>query len=271
MGYYINVEPDVNVYVEDLNPAGKKTFVFLHGWPGSHELFEYQLNYLPMMGYRCIALDQRGFGKSDKPIHGYNYDRLSDDVRYVIETLGLENVTLVGHSTGGAIAIRYMSRHNGYGVSKLILCAAAAPSLIMRPYFPYGQTKEAIYEIIRGTYRDRPKMLQDFADIFFYQHVSSGILDWFFQLGLQAAGWATALVANAWLDEEGLFNDLEKIQVPTLILHGVHDKVCFFPLAQAQEIVIRNSRLIPFEDSGHALFYEQLDLFNYELIQFIEN
>jgi non-heme chloroperoxidase len=223
------------------------------------------------MGYRCIGLDQRGFGKSDRPVEGYDYDTLSDDVKCVFETLGLENVTLVGHSTGGAIAIRYMAKHRGYGVDKLVLCAAAAPSLIKRPYFPFGQTKEAINDIINGTYQDRPNMLKDFSKNFFYQKVSQGILDWFFQLGLQAAGWSTASIAQTWLDEEELFYDLGKIDVPTLILHGIHDNVCYFDLAVAQNKMIKDSVLIPFEDSGHALFYEQKDKFNYELIRFTED
>lgn len=270
MGYYVNVETNVNLYIEDLNPEGNKTIVFLHGWPGSHELFEYQFNKLPGMGYRCIGIDQRGFGKSDRPYTGYDYDRLSDDVRCVIEALGLDNVTLLGHSTGGAIAVRYMARHNEYGVSKLVLCAAAAPSLIRRPYFPYGQTKEAIETIIEGTYEDRPNMLRDFGNTFFFQHITEPFSDWFFQLGLMAAGWATAEIAKTWLDEEGLFYDLKEIEAPTLILHGIHDKVCFFPLAEAQKKGIKNSILIPFADSGHGLFYDQKKKFNEELTKFIE-
>lgn len=267
MGYYIEVEPKVNIYVEDLNPTCKRTIVFLHGWPGSHRLFEYQYTQLTA-GFRCIGIDQRGFGNSDKPIDGYNYDRLSDDIRCVLETLNLKNVVLVGHSTGGAIAVRYMSRHSSYGVDKLVLCAAAVPSLIKRPYFPYGQTKEAIMDIIRGTLNDRPKMLKNFSKIFFFQNVSTELIEWFFQIGLEAAGWATAAVANTWLGEEELFYDMGKINRPTLILHGIHDQVCFFPLAKVQNEGIRNSILIPFENSGHALFYEERDKFNYELIRF---
>lgn len=268
MGYYVKVEPNVKVYVEDLNQEGKNTILFLHGWPGSHNLFEYQFDKLPQMGYRCIGIDQRGFGKSDKPYTGYTYDSLSDDVRAVIEALKLKNITLAGHSTGGAIAIRYMARHNGYGVSKLALLAAAAPSLIKRPYFPYGVSKETVNELIQGTYNDRPKMLKDFGNIFFYQHITEAFSEWFFQLGLEAAGWSTAAVANTWLNEESLFSDLEKIQVPTLILHGIHDKVCLFPLAEAQRKGIKNSKLVPFVDSGHGLFYDQQDKFNEELVKF---
>lgn len=244
--------------------------MFLHGWPGSHKLFEYQFNQLPKLGYRCIGIDQRGFGESDKPFTGYCYDRLSDDVRCVVEALKLKNFTLAGHSTGGAIAIRYMARHNEYGVSKLALFAAAAPSLIKRPYFPYGLEKETVNQIIQQTYNDRPKMLRGFGDMFFFQYITEPFSDWFFQLGLQAAGWATAAVANSWLDEERLFSDLKKISVPTLILHGIHDKVCLFPLAKAQKQCIKNSKLIAFKNSGHGLFYDQREEFNKELTQFIE-
>lgn len=270
MAYYVKVEPDVRIYVEDLNPKGRKTIVFLHGWPGDHRLFEYQFDQLPELGYRCIGIDARGFGKSDRPWGGYDYDRLADDVWCVIEALKLQGVTLLGHSTGGAVAVRYMSRHNGYGVSRLVLCAAAAPSLIQRPYFPYGLPKEAVDEIIRGTYNDRPKMLRNFGDTFFFQHITEPLSDWFFQMGLEASGWGTAKIANTWLGEESLFTDLGKINVPTLILHGIHDKVCLFPLAEAQRQGIRNSRLVPFEFSGHGLFYDQKDKFNKELSSFVE-
>ncbi|MBU3146143.1 alpha/beta fold hydrolase [Clostridium sp. CF012] len=269
MGYYIKVEPNVKIYVEDLKPEGKETILFLHGWPASHKLFEYQFDQLPKMGYRCIGIDQRGFGESDKPFTGYDYDRLSDDVRGVVDALKLKNFTLAGHSTGGAIAIRYMARHREYGVSKLALFAAAAPSVIPRPNFPYGLPRKAVEDIIQGTYTDRPKMLRDFGDIFFFQHITEPLSDWFFQLGLQAAGWATAAIANTWINEV-LFSDLEKINVPTLIIHGIHDKVVPFPLGKIQKEAIRNSKLIPFEFSGHATFYDQKDKFNEELARFIE-
>jgi len=106
--------------------------------------------------------------------------------------------------------------------------------------------------------------------MFFFQHITEPFSDWFFQLGLEASGWATASVAATWLGEESLFHDLGKISVPTLILHGIHDKVCLFPLAEAQREGIKNSRLIPFKYSGHGLFYDQRDKFNKELTQFVE-
>jgi len=268
-GYYISVEPDVRVYVEDLNPTGEKTIFFIHGWPGSHKLFEYQFNELPKLGYRCIGIDCRGFGMSDKPWNGYTYDRLADDVRVVIDTLKLNNITLGGHSTGGAIALRYMSRHNGHGVSKLALFAAAAPSLVQRPYFPYGLKTQAVTDIINGTYTDRPKMLRGFADMIFYRYVTPEFLDWIFSLGLQAASWATAAIANTWLNEI-LFEDMKAVNVPTLILHGINDEVCLYPLAVAQKNGIAGSKLVTFEACGHFLFYDQREKFNDELIKFVE-
>ena len=269
MGYYIKVAPNVVNYVEDINPTGKKTILFLHGWPANHRMFEYQFAYLAEQGIRCIGIDFRGFGLSDKPWEGYDYDTLADDVRRVIDALELQNITLAGHSTGGAIAIRYMARHNGFGVSKLALLAAAAPSLIQRPYFHYGLKKEDVEKIIHGTYNDRPDMLREFGDQFFFQNVTEPFKEWFFQLGLQASNWATAAVANSWINEEGLFNDLGKINVPTLILHGIHDRVCLFPLAEAQRQGIKNSTLIPFQYSGHGLFWDEKDKVNEELLKFI--
>lgn len=269
MGYYVVTKSNVKIYVEDLNPKGDKTILFLHGWPGSHKLFEYQFDVLPKMGYRCIGIDTRGFGESDKPWTGYDYDTLADDVRYVIDALNLCDITLVGHSTGGAIAIRYMARHKGNGVSKLGLFAAAAPSLIKRPNFPHGLDKETVLGLIEGTYEDRPNMLRGFGDIFFYQHITQAFSDWFFQLGLQAAGWATAAISNTWINEV-LFSDLEAINVPTLIIHGVHDKVVPFELGEIQNKSIKNSKFIPFCYSGHASFYDEKNKFNEELTKFIE-
>ncbi len=259
VGYFVTVEPGVNIYVEDVNPAGKKTILFIHGWPLNHKQFEYQFNVLPAMGYRCIGIDWRGFGKSDKPMSGYNYDRLADDIRAVVGALQLENFTLAGHSTGGAIAIRYIARYNGYGVSKLVLIDAAAPT---------GFTTETANKFLIEASNDRPKMMQGVTDTFFFQYISSSFSEWFLQLGLQAAGWSTAAIIVSLRDEK-LYSDLHKILVPTLIIHGIHDKV--IPFSQAQELneKIKDSQLVPFQYSGHGPFWEERDKFNDLLTQFI--
>jgi non-heme chloroperoxidase len=259
VGYFVTVESGVKLYVEDINPGGSKTIVFLHGWPLSHKQFEYQFDVLPAMGYRCIGIDWRGFGKSDKPKSGYNYDRLADDIRAVVGALQLNNFTLAGHSTGGAIAIHYMARYNGYGVSKLVLIDAAAPT---------GFTTETANKFLAETLNDRPKMMREVTDTFFFQYITGPFSDWFFQLGLQAAGWSTAAIIVTLRDEK-LDADLQKITVPTLIIHGIHDKV--IPFAQAQQLnqKIRNSQLVPFDYSGHGPFWEERDKFNQTLARFI--
>lgn len=268
MQYYVRVEDDVSLFVEDINPQAAKTILFLHGWPANHNLFEYQYDYFAGQGYRCVGVDTRGFGKSDRPSSGYGYDRLADDVDAVIRALGLAHITLAGHSMGGATAIRYMARHGQKGVDKLALFGAAAPSVTKRPGFPYGIPPEDVTKLIDGALNDRPQMLSDFGNIFFFQYATPRMNDWFFSLGLPAAGWATAQCARTFRDE-ALFDDLPKITVPTLILHGVHDQVCRFELAVALHQGIRDSKLVPLENSGHALFWEERDKCNSELKAFI--
>lgn len=268
MGYYVKVEKGVNIYVEDINPASTKTIFFIHGWPANHQMFEYQFDHLPAKGYRCIGIDIRGFGKSNRPWDGYSYDRLADDVRIIIDTLGLENITLAGHSMGGAISIRYMARHGGHQVAKLALIGAAAPVFTQRPDFPYGITVGEVNKLIEATYSDRPKMLNDFGDIFFARYLSKNFIDWFYGLGLIASGNATAKCLVSLRDED-LRKDLRQIQVPTAIMHGKQDKVCPFILGELMHQSIKNSILIPFENSGHGLFYCEKDKFNQELESFI--
>lgn len=264
----IKTNSGVRLYVNDINPMGKKTIVFMHGWPANYKLFEYQYNILPSMGYRCVGIDTRGFGNSDKPWNGYSYDNLSDDLFCIIKALNLHNITLLGHSTAGAVAIRYMARHKGFGVSKLVLCAAAAPTLVKSEGFPEGQNIEVVNNIIQGAYTDRPKMLNDFGNIFFHTSVSPYILQWLFQMGLQAASWATIAISKDWIIEN-VSRDMAKVCVPTLIMHGVHDQVCPYPLGIAQNKVIKNSNLITFQNSGHGLFYDEMEKFNHELVRFI--
>lgn len=259
MGYFVTVEQGVNIFVEDINPGGSKTILFIHGWPLSHKQFEYQFDVLPSLGYRCIGIDWRGFGNSDKPISGYTYNRLADDIFSVVRTLQLEDFTLVGHSTGGAIAIRYMSRYSGEGVSRLVLVDAAAP---------IGFSPETASKFLKETLNDRPKMLQEVTDQFFFQYVTRRFTDWFIHLGLQAAGWSTAAIIVLLRDEK-LYEDLPKIVAPTLIIHGIHDEV--IPFSQAEELNqrIRNSQLVQFQYSGHGPFWEERDKFNQLLRQFI--
>lgn len=266
--YRIEVERGVRVFVEDVNPGGGRPVLFIHGWPVNHQMFEYQFNQLPQYGFRCIGMDLRGFGKSDRPWGGYSYDRLADDVRVVVEALRLTSLSLVGFSIGGAIGIRYMARHAGFGVSRLALVSAAAPVFTKRVDYPYGLTKEEVNFLIMKTYKDRPKMLAEFGETFFASRVSPEFRDWFQDLGLEASGHGTAMAAVSLRDED-LRNDLQKVQVPTGIFHGALDKIVPFQSATVLHQGIRGSELYRFERGGHGVFYDELETFNATLIRFL--
>ncbi|WP_094603631.1 Arylesterase [Sporomusa silvacetica DSM 10669] len=265
---YVKVEKGVRIFVEDLNPDGEQTVLFIHGWPANHKMFEYQFNQLPKCGIRCIGVDIRGFGKSDKPWEGYSYDSLADDINCVIETLDLDDITLVGFSVGGAIAVRYMNRYSGYGISKLALVSAAVPVFTQRPDYPYSLPVGEVNKLICQTYTDRPNMLSEFGKKFFASNMSPQFLNWFSGLGLEASGHATASLAISLRDED-LRSDVQQISVPTAIFHGIHDQIVAFANAEITHQNISGSVLIPFEFSGHGLINDELDKFNYCLTQFL--
>lgn len=259
----------VKINVEDLGGDGKPV-VFIHGWPVNHRMFEYQFTELPKHRCRCIGIDLRGFGDSDKPWDGYDYDTMADDVKAVLDALKLENVTLVGFSMGGAISIRVMARHQGASIEKLVLAAAAAPCFTKRQDFPHGIEKSAVDDLVRLTYKDRPSMLKAFSQIFFADpdKLSLEFKTWNLSLGLAASAYATIQCAVELRDAD-LRKDMASIKVPTLILHGVDDRVCTFDLAKSMHEGIRGSQLVQFEKAGHGFYYEERERFNSELVRFI--
>lgn len=267
---YIEVEKGVRVFVQELDPGeGSRPVVFLHGWPANHKMFEYQFNVLPQYGFRCLGVDYRGFGQSDKPWHGYSYDRLADDLYAVLEALQLEDAGLVGFSIGGAISIRYIARHGGRRIARLALVDAAAPVFAKRPDYPYGLPVEQVNDLIRQTYNDRPQMLTGFGGMFFNRNIGPDLLDWFHNLGLEASSHAT-LQCLLSLRDEDLRNDLGQIHVPTAIFHGVHDRIVPFPNAQVTQQGIAGSRLYPFNNSGHGVVIDEMDAFNAALLRFLQ-
>jgi non-heme chloroperoxidase len=267
---YIEVEKGVHIFVQDLDPGdGSHPVVFLHGWPANHKMFEYQFNMLPQYGFRCIGIDLRGFGRSDKPWNGYSYDRLADDLYAVLETMQLEHVTLVGFSVGGAISIRYMARHGGRRIGRLALVDAAAPVFTKRSDYPYGLPVDQVNDLIRQTYKDRPQMLNGFGRMFFNRNIGPNLLEWFQSLGLEAASHATIQCLVSLRDED-LRNDLGQIHVPTAIFHGVHDMIVPFQSAQALQHGIKGSFLLPFHNSGHGVVIDEMDAFNTALLRFLK-
>ena len=161
---YIEVEPNVRLHITDAGEG--RPIVLIHGWPLSDEMFEYQYNDLITNNFRVIGITLRGFGKSDKPYGAYDYDVHASDIKTVLKKLDIKDAVLGGFSMGGSIAIRYVSKYNGAHVSKLALFGAAAPIWTQRKDFPYNLPQRAVDDLIALNYKDRPKLLIDFAKIF---------------------------------------------------------------------------------------------------------
>lgn len=266
--YRITVEGGVRCAVQDLNPRGTRAIVFVHGWPLDQRIFECQYTVLPQYGIRCVSVDLRGFGESDRPFRGYSYNRLADDLYKVIASLDCKCVTLCGFSMGGAVCVRYMARHSGFKVSRLVLMGAAAPSFVQRPGYPYGMTTQQLDGLISQAYNNRPQLCASFGRMCFAQNHGEEYLSWFTGIAWDASGWGTVQCAEALRDED-LRGDLQRIKTPTAIFHGVQDRVCPYSFAEEMRKGIANAFIIPFEQSGHCLFYEERDKCNSSLIDFI--
>lgn len=264
----IRVDGGVRLSVQDLNPRGRKTVVFVHGWPLNHEIFETQYNVLPSYGIRCVGVDLRGYGASDRPWHSYSYNQMADDLCKCIKALELNNITLCGFSMGGAVCARYMSRYRGAHVGKLVLMGAACPSFVQRPGYPYGMTKEQVDILINQVYSDRPLAFSQFGAMCFSQQPSPQYQAWFNRVCDSAASWAAIGGLEALRDED-LRADLAKIRIPTAIFHGVRDQVCPYAFAQEMQGSIPASFVVPFEQSGHCLFKEESEKCNLQLVDFI--
>ena len=264
---YIEVEPNVRLHITDAGEG--KPVILIHGWPLSDEMYEYQYNALIKNNFRAIGITLRGFGKSDKPYGEYDYDIHASDIKSVLSKLDIKDAVLVGFSMGGAIAIRYVSMYKGAHISKLALCGAAAPIWTQRTDFKYNLPKSAVDALIELNYKDRPQLLSDFAKIFSATETSlnEGISSWLYGINLSASSYATAQCLIALRDTD-LRPDLEKIAIPTLIMHGKKDKICSFDLAEQMKAGIKNSEIIVFEKSGHSMFLEETDKFNSALIKF---
>lgn len=275
---FVNVENGVSIYVEDTgnvssaNNAGKSV-LFIHGWPLSHKMFEYQFMKLHKHGYRCIGIDLRGFGRSDRPWTMYNYDVFADDIKQVIAALNLQGVTLVGFSMGGAIVMHYIAKYFSKLVSKVVFMGAAAPCFTRREDYAYGLEKSACDGLITQSNQDRPKMVSDFGKIFFRSEGSQSqeMAKWLFSINMEASPYATVKCLEELRDAD-LRNDMEIVNqrnLPVAIFHGTHDKICPFDFAKVMNKVIKGSILIQFDESGHGLNIEEKEKTNEELMKFI--
>lgn len=266
----IAVEGGICCAVQDLNSRAGRAIVFVHGWPLDKSIFECQYDVLPQYGIRCVGVDLRGFGGSDRPSRGYSYNCMADDLRKIMATIDSRNITLCGFSMGAAVCIRYMARHSGYRVNRLVLMGAAAPSFVQRPGYPCGMTVQQVDTLIAQAYNNRPAMTEAFGHMCFAKNPGQAYMNWFQGICTGAAGWATIQCAESLRDED-LRGDLKKIRVPTAIFHGIQDQVCPYIFAEQLRAGIQNAFIVPFEQSGHCLFYEERDRCNSSLIDFMNS
>ncbi|WP_343537366.1 alpha/beta hydrolase [Sphingobacterium thalpophilum] len=267
---YIEVEKGVKLHVTDLGEG--KPIVLIHGWPLSDEMYEYQYQYLSRKGFRVIGITLRGFGKSDKPYGRYDFNVFSDDIKVVLEKLDIKNATLGGFSLGGAVVLHYVTKYNSAHVSKLALFGAAAPSWKQREGFPDGLPDAVVEELINATKIQRQDLIASFGAGFPAKegNISKNVEKWLESINLQASPYAITESITALRDLD-LRPQLSKINIPVTIFQGVYDKNC--PLIWAKQLQkgIKNATLIRFENSGHALFVEELEKFNTELEKFAKS
>lgn len=266
---FIEVEKNVKLHVTDIGEGNP--LVLIHGWPLSDAMYEYQYQDISEKGFRVIGITLRGFGKSDAPYGKYDYDVYADDIKAVLDKLNIQNATLGGFSMGGAIAIHYVAKYNGAHVAKLALFGAAAPVWTNRSDYPYGFPKEAVNGLITLSKTNRPLLLENFGKIFAASDTALpvGIANWLGGINLEASPFATTQSLIALRDAD-LRPELSKIIIPTVIFHGVKDKICEFSLAEQMHKGIANSSIIRFENSGHGLFVEEREKFNDELVKFLK-
>ncbi|NIJ53724.1 alpha/beta fold hydrolase [Dyadobacter arcticus] len=265
-------EEPVKLFVHEVGEG--KPVIFISGWPLSHEMWEYQFNVLPKHGIRCISYDRRGFGKSDKPWNGYDYDTLAADLKAVIEELDLTDVTLVGFSMGGGEVVRYLSTYGSDRVSKAVLISTVVPYMLQTDDNPEGVPQSIFDKFVKDAEEDRPKFLAGFAKDFYGNSllnnaVSDEILQWHSILSLQASGRATTQCIRSFSATD-FRNEVSLLDVPVLIIHGESDKTV--PIAASSD---RTSDMLPgaeyiiYEGAPHGLFITHKERLNENLVQFI--
>ncbi|MBO9702525.1 MAG: alpha/beta hydrolase [Sporocytophaga sp.] len=262
----------IELFYQDLGEG--KPVVLIHGWPLSQEMWEYQVNALVENGLRVITYDRRGFGKSSKPLNGYDYDTFTDDLKAVLETLNLEDVTLVGFSMGGGEVVRYFSRYGGSRITQAVLLGAVTPFLLKTKDNPDGAHKEIFTNAINVIKEDRIGFIDMFGQQFFgitkdHRPLSDPLLEYYRTLASFAGPIPTQKAVIAY-SETDFRKDLNAVHVPTLIIHGDADTIV--PIEISSD---RTAQMIPdnyykiYPGAPHGFFYTHKEKLNEDLLEFI--
>jgi non-heme chloroperoxidase len=247
--------------------------VLSHGWPLSSDAWEDQMLYLASRGFRCIAHDRRGHGRSSQPWDGNDMDTYADDLAELVESLDLKKAIHVGHSTGGGEVARYIGRHGTKRVAKAVLIGAVAPLMLKTAANPGGLPLDAFDQIRAAVLGDRSQFFQDLSAPFYGANragakVSQGLRDSFWQQGMQA-GFKAVFDCIKAFSETDFTDDLKKFDVPTLILHGEDDQIV--PIgasAMLSSKLIRNATLKIYPNAPHGMCSTLKDRVNADLLAF---
>jgi non-heme chloroperoxidase len=249
--------------------------VFSHGWPLSADAFEDQMFFLTLRGYRCVAHDRRGHGRSSQPWNGNDLDTYADDLAALAESLNLRDAIHVGHSTGGGEVARYIGRHGTARVAKAVLIGAIPPLMLKTPANP-GGTPMAVFDQLRAAVlADRSQFWKDLSLPFFGYNrpgakVSEGVRESFWRQGMMAGLPASYFCIKAF-SETDLTEDLKKIDVPTLILHGDDDQIV--PIADSALLsskIVKGATLKVYPGAPHGMCTTLKDQVNADLLAFFK-
>lgn len=249
--------------------------VFSHGWPLNADSWDAQLLFLAERGFRCIAHDRRGHGRSTQTWQGNDMNGYADDLAALITSLDLQGVTLVGFSTGGGEVVRYIGRHGTRRVARVVLVGAVPPFMLRTADNPQGVPIEVFDGIRAASLADRAQLYRDLADGPFFggnrpgQTPSRGIRDTFWLQGMQS-GHRNAFECIAAFSATDFRSDLDAIDVPTLVIHGTDDQVVPIDVGgRASAARIRGARLIEYADAPHGITDTHRDRLNADLLAFV--
>ncbi len=269
----ITTKDGMNMYYKDWGTG--QPVVFNHGWPLTADAFEDQMFHLASNGYRCIAVDRRGHGRSDQTWDGNDMDTYADDLAELIEYLDLKDAILVGHSTGGGVVARYIGRHGTGRVAKTVLISAVPPLLLKTDANPGGLPIEALDGLRAGIQADRYQFWKDFCNLFYSLNrpgakISEGVADSFFRQ-CSMAGFPASYFGIKAFSETDFTEDLKKFDIPTLILHGDDDQVVLVAdTALLSAKIIKNAVLKVYPGYPHGMPQTHKDVINADLLAFVQ-
>ena len=270
---FITVKDGMNMYYKDWGTG--QPVVFNHGWPLTSDAFEDQMFHLASKGYRCVAVDRRGHGRSDQTWHGNDMDTYADDLAALIDHLDLKDAVLVGHSTGGGVVAHYIGRYGTKRVAKAVLISAVPPLIVKSDSNPGGLPIEALDTLRTAVQADRYQFWKDFCNLFYGTNrpetkLSEGIADSFFRQ-CSMAGFPASYFGIKAFSETDFTEDLKKFDVPTLIMHGDDDQIV--PIdntARLSAKLIKDAVLKVYPGYPHGMPQTHKDVINADLLAFVQ-